>query len=140
MTVRRATESDVPALRSLQRRLPEPSPSLLSVPLVADAVVSTDARNRPVGYVLAVAGETGTHVAELVVTPARRREGRGRALLERVVAETPGPHTVAVAPENEAARALYASVGFEPHERRPAFFADGPALVLRRRGDGGDAP
>lgn len=74
-----------------------------------------------------------THLAELAVAPDRRREGRASALLGRLFASTDGPVTVAVAPDNRAARALYRAHGFERAARREAYFASGPALWLVRR-------
>jgi ribosomal protein S18 acetylase RimI-like enzyme len=50
----------------------------------------------------------------------------------RSVPAPAGSSTVAVAPENAAARALYASLGFEERERREGYFASGPALLLSR--------
>jgi ribosomal-protein-alanine N-acetyltransferase len=86
-----------------------------------------------VGYLLAVPGDEGVHVAELVVDPGHRREGRASALL-RALFERAGDRavTIAVAPENEAARACYEAVGFEVRERNPAYFDGDPALVLVR--------
>lgn len=78
-------------------------------------------------------GSDGAHLAELVVAPDRRREGRASALLDRLLAAADGPVTVAVAPGNEAARALYRTRGFEAVERREGYFASGPALWLVRR-------
>jgi ribosomal-protein-alanine N-acetyltransferase len=129
--VRPLRRTDLPACRRLQRHLAEPSPRLLDPPVVVDGHVSL-AEGRPVGYVLAVGGNEGTHVAELVVAPDHRREGRGRALLERAVTGGDGPVTVAVEPDNEAARALYGSLGFEERERREGYFASGDALLLAR--------
>jgi ribosomal-protein-alanine N-acetyltransferase len=73
----------------------------------------------------------GAHLAELVVAPDARREGVGGALLDALLARA-GAVTALVAPDNEAALALYDSRGFERVERRPDAFASGPALLLRR--------
>jgi ribosomal-protein-alanine N-acetyltransferase len=130
--VRPLRRADLPACRRLQRHLREPSPRLLEPPLVVDGHVSL-AAGRPVGYVSTVGGgRTGRHVAELVVAPDYRRAGRGRALLERTLETAAGPVTVAVAPDNEAARALYESLGFRRRERIDGYFATGPALLLER--------
>ncbi|MFB6303588.1 MAG: GNAT family N-acetyltransferase [Haloferacaceae archaeon] len=75
----------------------------------------------------------GAHLAELVVAPDHRREGRASELLDGLIAATDGPVTVAVAPENEAALSLYRGRGFERVERREDYFASGPALWLVRR-------
>jgi ribosomal-protein-alanine N-acetyltransferase len=140
--IRPATPADEPALRRLQSHLPEPSPGLLASALdaaaltPATALVSvSEAEGAPVGYLLAVPGDGTVYVAELVVDPDRRREGRARALLaacaEYVPEESPSL-TVTVAPDNRAARALYEACGFEATRRLPDFFDDGPAVLYRR--------
>lgn len=150
--VRPARPADEPALRRLQSHLAEPSPDLLSYALAAgDALVST-AGGAPAGYLLAIVGDAaaldppdaraggdadrtgGAHVAELVVAPARRREGRATALLGALFDRlAPGERvTLAVAPDNAPALSLYGSLGFERIGREDGYFDGGPALVLAR--------
>ncbi|MFC7096707.1 GNAT family N-acetyltransferase [Halobaculum marinum] len=152
MTVRVGHPTDEPALRVLQAHLREPSPTLLAHGLrdggvlVDEATVDGDdgrvggdggatgdpTATVPVGYLLAVDGD-GTHVAELVVHPARRREGRATALFDRLFERTTGPVTLLVAADNDPARRLYADLGFHRVERRPGFYDDGTdALLLAR--------
>jgi ribosomal-protein-alanine N-acetyltransferase len=151
--IRHARPVDEPALTSLQSYLREPSPRLLRAALASDtpspveALVSTSAGgdrdaaddlagerrdgDQPVGYLLAVPGDGSVYVAELVVHPDARREGRATALLSAChAAET--RVSVTVAPENEAARSLYRRRGFDEVDRLPGFFADGPAVLYRR--------
>lgn len=171
MPVRPARPADEHAIRRLQRHLAEPTPALVPYALSAgDALVSPAPANGALaGYLLAVVGDGpvtdasgatgaananadasvrtgGAHVAELAVAPAHRREGRASALLDRLLADlAPGERvTLAVAPDNRAARALYDRAGFERVARDPDYFEDGPALVLARdapggRGDDADA-
>lgn len=145
--IRVGRPSDEPALRGLQRALREPSPDLLThglrvggvaVSVVDDRVVTdnqsaTDDRavtaDRPVGYVLHVGGDD-RHVAELVVAPAFRREGRARRLLRHVCRVADDRVTLLVHPDNEPARALYDSLGFDVIDRRPDFYDDADALVM----------
>jgi ribosomal-protein-alanine N-acetyltransferase len=140
--IRPATPADRPTLVRLQSRLPEPSPGLLDGALddsaltPATALVSVDGDDDPVGYLLAVPGDGTVYVAELVVAPDHRREGRARALLSACAdrASDANPSlTVTVAPDNESARALYEACGFEKVRRLPEFFEDGPGLLYRRR-------
>jgi len=77
-------------------------------------------------------GGRGSHLAELVVSPGFRREGRATALLSRLLAVADGPVTVAVRPEDDPALALYRSLGFERVGRREDYFDGGPALWLVR--------
>jgi ribosomal-protein-alanine N-acetyltransferase len=124
-------------LRDLQSALREPSPALLTHGLrvggvavsVADGVATDRSGDRPVGYVLYV-GDDERHVAELVVAPAFRREGRARQLLRHVCRVADGRVTLLVHPDNEPARALYTSLGFDVIDRRPDFYDDADALVM----------
>jgi len=137
--IRPARPADAPALARLQSHLPEPSPGLLEAALdggdvtPVTALVSTDRGDDPVAYLLAVPGDGTVYVAELVVDPGRRREGRARALLAACAERNDGTAlTVTVAPDNGAARALYRDCGFEKACRLPDFFDDGVALLYRR--------
>lgn len=137
--IRPATPADRGPLTRLQSRLPEPSPDLLdaalddAAPTPAALVSTADGEGgTPVAFLLAVAGDGTTYVAELVVAPAHRREGRARALLAACAERTDDALTVTVAPDNEAARALYRDCGFEKRERLPDFFDGGAAIRYRR--------
>jgi len=142
--VRPAQPVDAPVLRELQRVLAEPSTALLgaalgsvssessptAVPNVWQLLVSTNASNKPVGYLLAF-GANGTHIAELVVDPAYRRENRATALLEWVCGSASQPVTVCVAAENRPARSLYRQCGFQVCDRTDGQFDSGDGLTLR---------
>nr|WP_305882815.1 GNAT family N-acetyltransferase [Halobellus rarus] len=84
------------------------------------------ADDTPVGYVLLIGGDD-VHLAELVVHPAHRREGRGRALLRAAIdRQEPGTRvTLAVAADNGPARSLYESVGFRRIDYRASFYEEG---------------
>ncbi|WP_277555225.1 GNAT family N-acetyltransferase [Halobaculum limi] len=133
MTVRRGRPADEPTIRSLQSLLREPSPSLVTHALHSGGVLVDCAGGPdgpPVGYLLAVDGD-GAHIAELAVAPDHRREGRATRLLTRLLDGADGTVTLYVAADNEAARRLYARLGFRQRARRPAFYDDGTdALVL----------
>ena len=138
--IRPATPADRPVLVRLQSHLPEPSPALLDAALDDEAaaltpatvLVSATGDGAPVGSLLAVPGDGTTYVAELVVDPEHRREGRARALLAACAERSGDTLTVTVAPDNEAARSLYRDCGFEKRDRLPDFFDDGAALRYRR--------
>jgi ribosomal-protein-alanine N-acetyltransferase len=100
---------------------------------VGSALVSV-ADGRPVGYLLPVDAPSrpGVHLAELVVAPDYRREGRATGLLSTVVEGADGPVTLQAHPGNDAALALYDGLGFDVVDRRADAYDDGDALVLRR--------
>jgi len=93
-------------------------------------LVTPESTDEPVGYLLAIVGST-THIAELVVDPAFRRQQRATALLDSICASASGPITVCVAAENSAARSLYEQYGFRQAGRRPDQFDSGAGLTLR---------
>lgn len=124
MPVREATHSDLPALRALQRCLDEPVPDLFDALPPGVTLVST-VEGVPVGYGHSFTAEVA-HVAELVVAPAHRREGRGRrlllALLARLRREGCRAAELVVATENESARALYEELGFVQGETLSGYY------------------
>ncbi|WP_336024253.1 GNAT family N-acetyltransferase [Halobellus salinisoli] len=123
--IRPAHSADLDALTELQSYLAAPAPELLaSVPALGTCLVSVAGggrTDRPVGYVLVIGD---AHIAEVAIHPAYRREGRARALLRAVIADRePGARlTLTVAVDNDAARSLYESVGFEEIGRQSGFY------------------
>ena len=93
----------------------------------------------PVGFALARDLGIECEVLSLGVLPRRRRRGTGRALVAAIVAEARRRHlgsvVLEVATDNDAARHLYAGLGFgrvgwrPRYYRRPTGLAD--ALILR---------
>jgi ribosomal-protein-alanine N-acetyltransferase len=160
--VRPARPADAPALRRLQSHLREPSPDLLAAavdsldgplpsPFDCRVAVAGGAEGgtretagsdgldpTPVGYLLAT-GDDPTHVAELVVAPGHRRVGHGRALLASLLGDRPDGRrvTLTVAPDNDAALALYETLGFAVVGEDPDAFDEGPGLVLSLTVGGG---
>ena len=129
VALRRGRPADGPALRALQSYLREPSPSLLAHGLRRRSVLVSEAGGAPVGYLLPVDGD-GVHIAELVVRPDHRREGRARRLLRRTLADADGRVTLFVEAGNQAALSLYHESGFRTVERRRGFYDDGDALLM----------
>ncbi len=151
--IRTASPDDEPFLRQLQGLLPEPSPELLSFGLSAGTVLVTTAQDLsahsdlspatvtpplsatgiPVGYLLPIYG-AGTHLAELVVAPSARRQGRASALLAMLLAQRPDGErvTLSVAGTNEAAQSLYRSFGFEQQGSSETLYEAHRALLFER--------
>jgi len=132
--VRAARPADAARIRELQDHLRRPNPDLLEYGLAVESARVSVADGRAVGYLLPVdaPNRPGVHLAELVVDPDYRREGRARGLLAAVVDDATGPVTLQAHPDNDAALALYEGLGFEVVDRRADAYADGDALVLRR--------
>ena len=89
------------------------------------------------GYIgsQSVLGESD--MMNLAVAPAYRRQGVGRALVERLLWELAEDNhclTLEVRASNEAAIALYESLGFRQVGRRPRYYRNPPedALILRK--------
>jgi len=145
--VREATPADVPLVRGLQPLLPQPvadlfedglPPGITLVAVPAGARVTPDAVDdgHPVGYVHAY---TTGYVAELAVAPAHRGRGHGRALLSTCLATLRARGVeraeLEVAADNDRARSLYESLGFEVVERRENRYETGDGLLMRARLD-----
>ena len=132
--VRAARPADADRIRELQEHLRQPNPDLLEYGLAVGSALVSVADGRPVGYLLPVdaPNRPGVHLAELVVAPDYRREGRARGLLSAAVGDATGPVTLQAHPDNDAALSLYEGLGFEVVDRRADAYADGDALVLRR--------
>jgi ribosomal protein S18 acetylase RimI-like enzyme len=105
-----------------------------------DLFVAVDETRAVVGYLLAVRGDP-THVAEVVVDADHRRQGYGRALVDRLRGELAERHgdagdrsghrvTLAVSPDNDGARAFYQSLDFTVARREDDYFDGAPALLL----------
>ena len=139
--IRPATAADRPVLRALQRYLPEPAPELLEPAAGAGFLVSTAgerARAREgvdpdvaVGYLCWLPGET-VYVAELVVAPAFRRQGRARRLFETLLDSLESGTTVRlqVAAAAEPAQRLYRDLGFEVVDRDVDAYESGAGLWM----------
>lgn len=145
--IRPARPDDRERLREIQATLREPNPPLLDYALDGPALVlvstarpaDSDARDTsggaPVGYLLAFGDDETAYVAEIAVSPAHRREGRAARLLEATFERLRDRSrvTLSVHPENEAARRLYESVGFEVQRREADYYADGSDAIVMGR-------
>jgi ribosomal-protein-alanine N-acetyltransferase len=139
--IRTVRPTDLPVLRAIQATaLREPWPDLLATAATGRggplALVAIDARSPPVGYALAVPGESTAYLAELAVAPGRRGEGRGSALLSAVTDRLAdaGCETVWLTARADDRRTLsfYRERGFTVRERLPGHYADGDGVELVR--------
>jgi len=74
------------------------------------------------------------HVTNLLVVPKHRRRGLGRLVMSLLIEAAIGAGakhlTLEVRASNEAARALYASMGLVPVGVRPKYYGDDDALIM----------
>lgn len=140
--IRTARPDDRPRLRDLQTHLREPNPPLLDYavegpPIVLVSTATDDTTDDLAGYLVAFHDDEAGYVAELVVTPDHRREGRAKRLLavafDRLRDEGCSRVRLAVHPEAEPARRLYESMGFEEVGYEESFYADGSAARVLNR-------
>lgn len=150
VTVRHAARADLDALVAIERSSFSDPWSVESFDaalamdrmrvLVAEESAGSDRGSAPclLGYVLALVLGEEAEIADLAVAPEARRRGIARRLLERVLLDLESRGVAAVFLEvresNVAARALYASHGFEAVGRRTGYYRQPPedALLLKR--------
>ena len=86
------------------------------------------------GYVCRWLVGDEVHILNLAVRPERRRNGVGRALVERIVREAEERQvsmiTLEVRRENTAAAALYRSFGFAEHGVRRNYYGRGQDAII----------
>jgi [ribosomal protein S18]-alanine N-acetyltransferase len=138
MAVRPIRDTDLAAVVALETsNQPAPwSEGVFVDELAADnriyLLVEEDDRVLAYGGVMVVADEA--HVTNLLVDPAARRRGLGRALLTSLITsavEAGARHlTLEVRASNQPARALYADLGLAPVGVRPGYYGDEDALIL----------
>jgi [ribosomal protein S18]-alanine N-acetyltransferase len=93
---------------------------------------------RVLGYVCWWVVGDEVHILNLAVHPDARRSGTGRALVQRVVDDAAAHAAVSVSLEvgrgNEAAAALYRSMGFTQTGVRRNYYGEGKdAIIMERR-------
>ncbi|MBJ3777232.1 ribosomal protein S18-alanine N-acetyltransferase [Acuticoccus mangrovi] len=91
---------------------------------------------RPIGFITVRRAADEGEVLTMAVHPRNRRSGIGRLLLEAALrhlyAERVGAVFLEVDPSNDAALALYRSVGFETVGERPDYYANGSATTRQK--------
>lgn len=139
----RATAADLPEVIALERVCygdPWPASAFASLPENARVffTVARDVGRALSGYVVAWYVMDEGELANLVVAPAARERGIGRALLDSMLEDARSRGIVQIYLEvresNSAARHLYGSRGFEEVGRRKEYYRSPreDALILRR--------
>jgi ribosomal-protein-alanine N-acetyltransferase len=144
ITIRTARRDDVEDIAAIEREAfndPWSAGSfraLFGNPVVHFAVAEDTATGRIFGYVVAWMVVDEAEIANLAVSDGARRMGIGARLLDHAIGTAKAQKSVVVFLEvresNAAARALYASRGFEVAGRRSKYYRKPveDALVLRR--------
>lgn len=87
-----------------------------------------------VGFAGVLVVDESAHVTNLLVEPESRGRGVGRKLMTALMEAARGAGakhlTLEVRSENQAARALYASLGMAPVGVRPGYYGDDDALIM----------
>lgn len=137
ITIRPLSEADVATAAAMEaEHQPAPWPeSVFRDELAAPSRVYLAAdEGGLVGYAGALIVVDEAHVTNVFVEPGHRRRGLGRrlmvALIEEAVAYGARHLTLEVRTRNEAARALYASLGMVPVGIRPGYYGDDDALIM----------
>ena len=137
MTLRPLTAADVARVAALEAaNQPRPWSEQVFVDELGRPdrhyIVAEDGPIVGFGGVMLVGDEA--HVTNLLVDPAKRGAGVGRAILERLVAlavADGAKHlTLEVRAQNEEALALYRSFGLAPVGVRPKYYGDDDALIM----------
>ena len=144
ITIRTARRDDVEDIAAIERvAFNDPWSAgsfraLFGNPVVHFAVAEETETGRIFGYVVAWMVADEAEIANLAVSADARRTGIGARLLDHAIGTAKGKNSVVVFLEvresNVAARALYASRGFEVAGRRSKYYRKPveDALVLRR--------
>ena len=137
--------ADLPQVLEIERlAFPKPwTPGLFLHELKLDfsrlALARSDnGARRLLGYVCWWVVGDEVHILNLAVHPDARRSGAGRALVQRVVDDAAAHAAVSVSLEvgrgNEAAAALYRSMGFTQTGVRRNYYGEGEdAIIMERR-------
>lgn len=144
LAIRPARRDDVDDIAAIEKRAfsdPWSAASfraLFGNPLVHFVVAEDAISGRVLGYVVAWFVVDEAEIANLAVADDARRSGVGAMLLDHAIASASGRQCqvlfLEVRESNAAARALYASRGFEVAGRRSKYYRKPveDALVLRR--------
>jgi ribosomal-protein-alanine N-acetyltransferase len=133
LTVRTATEADLPAISEIQASAPEASQWNPRDYLAYECRVA-ERDSLVLGFLVVRAiAEREWEILNLAVAPGVRRQGVGRQLLSDVLERHTGECFLEVRESNEAARRFYERLGFRTVTRRLQYYANPPetAIVMK---------
>ncbi|HEX6946703.1 MAG TPA: ribosomal protein S18-alanine N-acetyltransferase [Acidimicrobiia bacterium] len=138
ITIRPLAVDDVAAAAAMEAtHQPAPWPeSVFRDELAAPSRIylAAEASGELVGFAGALLVADEAHVTNILVALSHRRMGIGRKLMLTLIDEAVDAGarhlTLEVRTRNEAARALYASLGMVPVGVRPRYYGDDDALIM----------
>lgn len=133
VTVRAASEKDVPAIAAIQTDAPEASQWNPADYLAYDCRVA-ESGGAVVGFVVARAvASSEWEILNLAVAVTSRRQGVGRSLLGDILAQRPIEIYLEVSESNTTARSFYEALGFRLVTTRLQYYADsGEAAIVMK--------
>jgi ribosomal protein S18 acetylase RimI-like enzyme len=135
IVVRRAAESDYPAIARIQQLCPEAAQWPVG-DYSAFEVLLALAHGEPAGFCAwRQTSPSEAEILNLAVAPSRRRIGVASAILQALLHIAQGDVFLEVAEPNQAAIALYTNLGWTPAGHRPGYYGQGKinAVVMKKR-------
>ena len=124
LTIRTATERDLPAIARIQSSAPEAAHWDPRDYLMYDCRVAVHL-DAVAGFVVARAvAEAECEILNLAVAPDLRRRGIGRQLLSDILGRHPGGFYLEVRESNTPARKLYEHLGFQVVTKRLQYYSN----------------
>jgi ribosomal-protein-alanine N-acetyltransferase len=130
ITYRNLAYTDLPQVISVERRSFATPWSLamfvLEISKPSSVCVAAVEARRLLGYLICSRYDSDWHIMNIAVDPSARRRGVGRGLLEEMFerAGRDASYTLEVRTSNQAAIALYESLGFRGVGTRPRYYVD----------------
>ena len=140
LDIRRLTYADLPQVVAIERRaFPAPwslAMFVLELSKPAGVCLAAVGEGSVVGYLVCSRYADVWHLMNVAVAPEARRRGIARTLMDELLAKLPpkAQITLEVRRSNEAALAMYDSLGFRAAGVRPRYYQDNgeDALIMWR--------
>lgn len=140
LEIRRLTYADLPQVVAIERRaFPAPwslAMFVLELSKPAGVCLAATRDGAVAGYLVCSRYADVWHLMNVAVAPERRRQGIARSLMDELLSKLPrnAQITLEVRRSNEAALAMYETLGFRAAGVRPRYYQDNgeDALIMWR--------